>query len=109
MFADPDEPAPVRFLGGYDNVFLSHADRSRITGDLSWGTSFTRKGAFFVDGFLAGAWRLAQPAARPTTLELEVRRPLTDALREEVHAEAVGLLRLLAPDAGDRGVTWLEP
>ena len=30
--ADPDLPAPVRFLPQYDNVFLSHDDRSRISG-----------------------------------------------------------------------------
>ena len=27
-YADEDTPAPVRLLGGYDNVWLSHADRS---------------------------------------------------------------------------------
>ena len=109
VFADPDEPAPVRVLGEYDNVFLSHADRSRITGDVSWGTSFVRRGAFFVDGFLAGAWRLEQPASRPTTIVLEARRPLTASARDEVHAEAMGLYRLLAPDAAARGITWREP
>ena len=30
---DPDAPAPVRFLPAYDNVVLSHADRSRYVPD----------------------------------------------------------------------------
>jgi hypothetical protein len=64
--ADPDTPAPVRFLPQYDNVFLSHADRSRI-GDaddrprLGFGD-----GRFFsmvlISGFLRAAWRLEDGA-----------------------------------------------
>jgi hypothetical protein len=64
--ADPDRPAPVRFLPQYDNVFLSHADRSRI-GDaddrprLGFGD-----GRFFsmvlIGGFLRAAWRLEDGA-----------------------------------------------
>jgi hypothetical protein len=30
VLADPDVPAPVRFLPEYDNVILGHADRRRI-------------------------------------------------------------------------------
>ena len=33
--ADGDEPAPVRLLGGYDHVWLSHADRSPVVSDGS--------------------------------------------------------------------------
>ena len=60
--AEPDTPAPVRFLAEYDNVFLSHADRSRIVDPAdrpqfgSWGD-----GRFFrialVDGFIRAIWR----------------------------------------------------
>ena len=75
VFADGDGPAPVRFLGEYDNVFLSHADRSRVTGDLAWGTSFVRQGSFFVDGFLAGAWRSANLTSR-ATLSIDPRLPV---------------------------------
>ena len=30
LIVDPDVPAPIRFLPQYDNIFLSHDDRSRI-------------------------------------------------------------------------------
>jgi hypothetical protein len=58
--ADPDAPAPVRFLAEYDNVFLSHADRSRIvdTGDRpqfgSWEGRFIRM--VLVGGFIRAVW-----------------------------------------------------
>jgi hypothetical protein len=103
--ADAAMPAPVRFLGEYDNLFLSHADRSRITGDLAWGTPYVRKGAFFVDGFLAGAWSAAVaggPGGR-ATLTIEPRRPITGA-RDEVAAEAEALLGFLAPEVGTQDV-----
>jgi hypothetical protein len=59
--ADPATPAPVRFLSQYDNVFLSHADRSRIVDPAdrprfgSWeGTSFRM---VLVGGFIRAIWR----------------------------------------------------
>ncbi len=50
VIADPDLPAPVRFLPQYDNVFLSHDDRSRIEGAMSWGIDFGWRGPILVDG-----------------------------------------------------------
>ena len=35
--ADADEPAPVRLLGRYDNLWLSHAARDRVTPDPARG------------------------------------------------------------------------
>ncbi len=104
-FADPDVPAPVRFLAEYDNAFLSHADRSRITGDLSWGAAFARRGTFFVDGFLAGAWRHRSERVR-SVVELEPMRPLAAVDREAVTAEAQALLGFLAADTAVREVAW---
>ena len=92
LVADASEPAPVRFLGQYDNVFLSHADRSRVIGDVAWDASFAHHGAFLCDGFLAGRWRL-----RETTLTVEVRARVTAGERREIRAEAGRLLELLAP------------
>ena len=105
LFAAPDTPAPVRFTGEYDNVFLAHADRSRITGDLSWGVAYTRKGAFFVDGFLAGAWHLAISKAG-ASVSIEAHRPLPRSEREAAGAEAERLVQVLAPDATLSSLTW---
>ena len=58
VIADAGPPAPVRFLPQYDNVFLSHDDRSRLNGGMSWGLDFAWKGPILVDGFITGAWRI---------------------------------------------------
>lgn len=59
--AHPDAPAPVRFLPEYDNVFLSHADRSRIVDPADRPRFGSWDGRFFamvlVGGFIRGVWR----------------------------------------------------
>lgn len=58
--ADGDEPAPVRLLGTYDNLWLSHQDRSHVVPDEvrpRWmGTNGGIGHTIFVDGFMAGLW-----------------------------------------------------
>jgi hypothetical protein len=56
---DPDTPAPPRFLPEYDNVLLSHADRSRFTAD--GGASSTApvvRGTVLHDGVVAATWHI---------------------------------------------------
>lgn len=60
--ADESMELPTRLLGNYDNVWLSHANRQRIVSDelgKDWlGPNGAAGSALFVDGFLAGWWRL---------------------------------------------------
>jgi hypothetical protein len=61
---DPDLPAPVRLVAPFDNLLLSHADRTRvISGDhrkrLFSGKTGVFPGTVLVDGFVAGTWELA--------------------------------------------------
>jgi hypothetical protein len=59
-YVDGDTPAPVRLLGTYDNVWLSHANRDHIVPvDVRprWmGTNGGVGNTIFVDGFMAGLW-----------------------------------------------------
>lgn len=97
VITDPDLPAPVRFLPQYDNVFLSHADRSRIEGALSWGIDFGRRGPILVDGTIAAAWRVVR-TTQTATLTVDLGRRLSRAERTDLAAEAERLSAFLDPD-----------
>ena len=58
---DPATPAPPRLLPAFDNLILSHRDRTRVIADEHRRTVITGGlvGPFFlVDGFVAGRWQL---------------------------------------------------
>jgi Winged helix DNA-binding domain len=100
---DPDTPAPVRFLPEYDNVVLSHKDRSRIIAEgttvwteIGWGT-------VLVDGFTAARWKLPKGSGR---LEVEPFRRLTADERHEVTAEGLELVTFLAPETSSPKVRF---
>jgi len=95
--ADADLPAPVRFLPQYDNVFLSHDDRSRINGAMSWGLDFGWKGPILVDGGITGTWRVRRDK-RAAVMTIELGRRLTTPERRELDAEAEALSAFLDPD-----------
>ncbi|MFG3061789.1 winged helix DNA-binding domain-containing protein [Streptomyces sp. NPDC048231] len=92
---DPDTPAPPRFLPEFDNLLLSHADRTRVVPPDLKGRSWTGNQAhrtFLVDGFLAGVWKLEEE-----TLVIEPFGGLTRARREDVTREGERMLAVLHP------------
>jgi hypothetical protein len=69
----------------FDNVVLSHADRSRILGDVAPSRVVTKNGlvhaTILVDGFVAGTWQLEDGRVRLepfAKLDADVRRALKD-------------------------------
>ncbi|MEU1116290.1 MULTISPECIES: winged helix DNA-binding domain-containing protein [unclassified Streptomyces] len=89
---DADTPAPVRFLPEYDNLLLSHADRSRVVPAEYKGRTWEGNQpycVFLLDGFLAGVWRLREDAKAGTaTLTIEPFGKLSRAQRYELTEEA---------------------
>jgi hypothetical protein len=102
---DPGTPAPARFLPQFDNVALSHADRSHIAGGAAarWPTDDLHWSAILVDGFVAGAWRLARDGKAATLTVRLFDRPAAQD-EAEVAEEGERLLAFLAPDADPREV-----
>jgi hypothetical protein len=87
---DEDTPAPPRFVPEYDNLLLSHADRSRVIADDDRARIFT-KGAFLVDGFVAGTWTILR-SRETAELGVDPFRRLSKQEMTEVAEEGTGLL-----------------
>jgi hypothetical protein len=106
---DPDTPAPPRFLPEFDNLLLSHADRTHVI-DLEHrqiiATSNGLKPTLLVDGFVAATWRLEAKRDR-ATIAVQPFVEIRKADQRAVGDEAERLLDLLAPDATDRDVRFL--
>jgi Winged helix DNA-binding domain len=106
---DPDTPAPVRLLAQFDNLLLSHADRSRFVDDEArrrmWRANGAVPGAVLVDGEVAGHWTVTR-TPRAATLTVTPFHPLPAAARAEVEAEGQRLVEWVADDAADHAVVW---
>jgi hypothetical protein len=96
---DPETPAPTRFLPEYDNVLLSHADRSRFGHDRGWLAGGRGRGTVLHDGVVAGRWRLERDRNGSATLVVRPTTRLAKRAMGSVEAEGRRLLRFLAPDA----------
>jgi hypothetical protein len=107
---DPDTPAPPRFLPTFDNVVLSHGDRSRIIseGDRrrltaeSYGGTF---GTVLIDGFVRGRWKIDR-GRDATTLEIKPLKRLAKNDGASVTEEGARLLAFAAADAENRDVLF---
>jgi hypothetical protein len=107
---DPATPAPPRFLPEYDNVALSHADRSRLFAGLGPDGFAPRGGGWLlVDGFHRAHWHLAEgrDAATLTIDRFAPRDGDPPGTEEAIVAEGRGLLGLLAPGAATHRVQFV--
>ncbi|MGH2489800.1 MAG: winged helix DNA-binding domain-containing protein [Candidatus Limnocylindria bacterium] len=104
---DGDVPAPVRFLADYDNVLLSHHDRSRFVDDGARASLTYESGPYpsmlLVDGMLAGQWFVARdgPAA---TLTVRLARPVSSETEAGVAREADNVFRFILPSVAERTI-----
>jgi winged helix DNA-binding protein len=101
---DPETPAPPRFLPEFDNIFLSHSDRSRIV-DRKYLDQVLMHGFLLVDGFIRGAWKIDRKR-EAATLVIGLWDALAAPDRAETEEEAARLLDFAAADARTRDVRF---
>jgi hypothetical protein len=120
LFDLPDAPRPdeeilaaVRFLPEFDNLLLSHADRTRVLAvehrrHVLMSGNLRVRATFLVDGFVAGTWK-ASRTRKAATLELTPFAPLATASRDELAVAGEALLRFLEEDATTFAVVFAAP
>ncbi|MBX6389515.1 MAG: AlkZ family DNA glycosylase, partial [Frankia sp.] len=96
---DPDTPAPVRFLAEFDNLLVSHAERSRVIAAERMASIGARREPWrgvLVDGEVKATWKLVRERGG-THLLVEHFCPLTAEERAEVNKEGHRLLAFAVP------------
>lgn len=107
---DPECPAPVRFLPEFDNLLLSHADRTRVIADEHRQVVYQKGNlrllaTILVDGVVCGTWRV-ETKRKAATLQITPFAPLPRKVRLALEEEGEGLPRFLEPDATSHDITF---
>ena len=102
---DPDTPAPPRFLPEFDNLILSHADRTRVIAEEYRKAIASKNGmvpaTVLVDGFVRGTWKTERSRGK-ANLEIKPFEPLTKDDRDALAEEGERLIRFVAePDGAE--------
>ena len=111
---DPDVPAPARYLPAFDNLILSHADRTRVIADNYRKAIASKNGmvpaTFLIGGFARGLWKMERTRGK-AALSIEPFESLSREERDALVEEGEGLLRFAAGSggAGTFEVRFAEP
>ncbi|BDC49999.1 hypothetical protein F183_A23150 [Bryobacterales bacterium F-183] len=110
---DPDIEVAPRFVAAFDNLILSHVDRSRIIADEYRPRVVTKNlqvlPTFLVDGFVAGTWQTAI-VKKQAVLTATPFAKLAKKVQKQLAHEAEGLVRFMEPEAAGYQVDIkLEP
>jgi hypothetical protein len=99
----PETPSPPRFVPEFDNLILSHADRTRVIADDYRKAIASRNGmvpaTFLVDGYVRGTSKTERSPGR-TTLLVEPFEPLAKRDRGALEEEGERLVRFMAVPEG---------
>ncbi len=106
-----DTPVPPRFLPEYDNLILSHADRTRVVPEqyrpFIYLSAARVRATFLVDGFVAGTWKIEKGPGR-ATLIIEPFEPLSTQVRQILMEEGERLIHFCEESAKNREVVLAD-
>jgi hypothetical protein len=106
---DPGTPAPVRLIAEFDNLVLSHADRTRVISGPNRKRLFTRNGIFpgtvLINGFVLGIWRITR-SRDAAALSIDMFESISGGDRDAVTREGERLLAFAAPEAQDHDIRF---
>ena len=109
--SDPDTFAPPRFLPEFDNLILSHADRTRVISNDYRKVISSRNGmvpaTVLVDGFVKGMWKIERTRGN-ATLRIEQFERLSRQDRDSLTEEGESLLRFVEEDAKHHEVRFVK-
>jgi hypothetical protein len=107
---DPDTPAPPRFLPEFDNLILSHADRTRVIAEEYRKAIALKNGmvpaTVLVDGFVRGTWKTERSRGK-ATLEIKPFEHLTKEDRDALTEEGERLIRFTGSEPYE--IRFAEP
>lgn len=107
-----DIPAPVRFLPEFDNLLLSHSNRTRVIADENRSKVYLPglrvAATILVDGFVRGAWKI-EKIKTAATLVIEPFARLTKSERAALSEEGERLVRFVEATAKLFAVRFTTP
>ncbi len=106
-----DVPAPLRFLPEFDNLLLSHSNRTRVVAEENrpqvYLPALRVAATILVDGFVRGAWKV-EKAKSAATLVITPFEKLAKKDRSALMEEAALLVRFVEPAAKSYDVRFDE-
>jgi len=96
-----DLEAPARFLPEFDNLLLSHADRTHVVAEehrARFMENHLIVGTVLVDGWVDALWTVSRSKGR-ATMQIELLRRCSKRQRDDIADEGARLIAMLAPEA----------
>lgn len=107
---DSNTPSPPRFLGGFDNMLLSYADRQRIIAEEYRKKVFSTNGiirpTILIDGFVSGTWKINRKRGM-VILIIELFNQLSNLEHNSLVEEGERLLSIIAKEEDSREIVFV--